>query len=233
MTMPINGLPLDQFPYPPKENDLCNMVNARYLNPRNRRSTIATLNILLGTTMKVGREGHPISDLSDFEKVDAYIQTPRNKYQKRRRMYATLMLHASLRIGFETDVKNDYFCRKLLPGKLQIHLNGLFDESNVASIVGTSKNGVLTVVLNFDQSQLQPKIKFEFIFEINDETVFNPFINICKVRLEKLHESNIARGKGKERSSNNTNQGWGGQQSAELPNVIPIDKESWSSNSTI
>jgi len=58
--MLINRLPLDQFPYPPKEIDLWNMVNTRYPNPRTKRSTIATLNNLLGTTMKVGRESHPI-----------------------------------------------------------------------------------------------------------------------------------------------------------------------------
>jgi integrase len=104
-TMLINRLPLDQFPYPPKEIDLWNMVNTRYPNPRTKRSTIATLNILLGTTMKVGRESHPIFDLPDFEEVDAYIQTPKNKYQKRVQMYANLMLHAGLRIG-ETMYKH-------------------------------------------------------------------------------------------------------------------------------
>jgi hypothetical protein len=49
--------------------------------------------------MKTGKPSHPVFDLPDFEELDSYIQTPKNKYQARCRMYTNLMLHAGLRIG--------------------------------------------------------------------------------------------------------------------------------------
>jgi hypothetical protein len=55
--------------------------------------------------MKTGKPSHPVFDLPDFEELDSYIQTPKNKYQARCRMYANLMLHAGLRIG-ETQYKH-------------------------------------------------------------------------------------------------------------------------------
>jgi len=101
----IKYLPLDQYSYPPKEIDIWNMVNTKYPNPRTKRGVILTLNVLLGLKMPAGKPSSPIFDLPDFDELDAYIQTPKNKYQARCRMYANLMLHAGLRIG-ETMVKH-------------------------------------------------------------------------------------------------------------------------------
>ena len=103
--MLIKRLPLENFTYPPVEIDLYNMVVNRYSNPRTRRGVLQTLNCLLGTKMKTGKPSHPVFDLPDFEELDSYIQTPKNKYQARCRMYANLMLHAGLRIG-ETQIKH-------------------------------------------------------------------------------------------------------------------------------
>jgi hypothetical protein len=203
----------------PLEETLRNLVKS---NPR-----LAEL-LPIGVKIPIPSMGQGTGEyvIGDFEgkKHPTFFRFKKNKVEIER----THPINQSMRIGFETDVKNNYFSRKLLPGKLQIRFNGLFDETGVASTVGNLNNGVLTVVLDFDQNQLQPGNEFEVIFEINDETLLNPFINICKVRLENPHESNVTGGKGKERSSNNTNQGRGGQQSAGLPNVIPIDKASWS-----
>lgn len=104
-TMLINRLPLELFPYPPKETDLWNMVSMRYPNPRTKRSVLQMLNCILGTKMKTGKPSYAVFDLPDFEELDAYIQTPKNKYQERVQMYANLMLHAGLRIG-ETMYKH-------------------------------------------------------------------------------------------------------------------------------
>jgi len=103
--MLINRLPLESFPYPPNEVEIWNMVNERYPNPRTKRGVLQALNALLGIKMKVGAPSHPIFDLPEFEELDSYIQAPKNKYQKRCRMYANLMLHAGLRIG-ETMYKH-------------------------------------------------------------------------------------------------------------------------------
>jgi hypothetical protein len=98
-TMLLNRLPLQEFPYPPKEIDIWNMVNSRYQNPRTKRSVLQALNCLLGIRMKTGKPSSPIFDLPDFEELNGYIQTPKNKYQSRCRMFANLMLHGGLRIS--------------------------------------------------------------------------------------------------------------------------------------
>jgi hypothetical protein len=98
--MLIKRLPLENFTYPPVEIDLYNMVVKRYSNPRTRRGVLQTLNCLLGTKMKTGKPSHPVFDLPDFEELDSYIQTPKNKYQARCRMYTNLMLHAGGRFSF-------------------------------------------------------------------------------------------------------------------------------------
>jgi len=95
----INRLPLDQYSYPPKEIDIWNMVNTKYPNQRTKRGVLLTLNTLLGIKMATGKPSSPIFDLPDFDELDAYIHTPKNKYQARCRMYHKLMLHAGLRIG--------------------------------------------------------------------------------------------------------------------------------------
>jgi len=95
----IDRLPLDQFAYPPNPVDIYNMLNTRYPNPRTKRGVLLALNSLLGIKMKAGKRTSPIYDLPDFDELDAYIHTPKNKYQARCRMYHKLMLHAGLRIG--------------------------------------------------------------------------------------------------------------------------------------
>jgi len=98
-TMLINRLPLDSFEYPPNQVMLWEMVNSRYPNQRTKRGVLQALNALLEIKMKVGKPSSPVFDLPDFDELDAIIQTPKNKYQARCRMYANLMLHAGLRIG--------------------------------------------------------------------------------------------------------------------------------------
>jgi integrase len=103
--MLINRLPLEDFPYPPQEIALWDMVNSRYPNPRTKKGVLQALNAILGTKMKTGKPVPVVFDLPAFEELDSYIQTPQNKYQARCRMYANLMLHAGLRIG-ETMIKH-------------------------------------------------------------------------------------------------------------------------------
>jgi len=95
----VDYLSLDSFEYPPNEVKLWEYINNRYPNPRTKRGVLQTLNCLLGTKMKTGKPSSPAFDLPDFDELDAIIQTPKNKYQARCRMYANLMLHAGLRIG--------------------------------------------------------------------------------------------------------------------------------------
>ena len=123
----IDYLGLKDFPYPPVEIDLFNMVSDKYPNPRTKRGVLQVLNCLLHTKMKTGKPSHPVFDLPDFEELDSYIQTPKNQYQKRVQMYANLMLHGGLRIG-ETMYKH-----KIVKNGILVEYQRIVQDNSIQS----------------------------------------------------------------------------------------------------
>ena len=136
-------------------------------------------------------------------------------------------LNQSMRIGFETDVINNYFSRKLLPGDFQITFSGLKESSAISSTIGSLNDGVVTVVLDLDEKRVAIGDEFKIIFTVSDEILMDPFVNECKVKVSKPQISSPTGTSGRSISSTKNNMGSGGQQSVGLPSVIPVKRDSW------
>jgi hypothetical protein len=121
----IKNLPLENYQFPPNPTEIYNMVSEKYSNPRTKRAILQTLNCLLGIKMKTGKATFPIHDLPEFEEVSSVIQSPKNKYQARCRMYANLMLHAGLRIG-ETQYKH-----QIVKNSINVEFQRIYHDNSV------------------------------------------------------------------------------------------------------
>lgn len=143
-------------------------------------------------------------------------------------LHRELPINQNSRIQFETDVQDDYFSRKSLPGDLQIAVKDQNDNDiRVNYRIGNLHNGLLTVVLDFDRKNHEVGDSLKFSFSIGDERLLVPFKNTLFLILKGPAESNHSGTNGSDSVANKGKGDSGGTKSAGLPNIIPISRDEW------
>lgn len=132
------------------------------------------------------------------------------------------------RIGFETDVADDYFSRKSIPGDLDIKtFDSLGNQITVDYRVGNLRNGVMSIVLDVNQRIRQVGEVLTYIFTVKDDSLLNPFVNTLSLKIIAEAESNSHGGTGHDSASNSGKGNNGGTKSAGLPNIAPVEEKDW------
>jgi len=137
-------------------------------------------------------------------------------------------INQGIRVDFETDVLNNYFSRKTLPGEMSVDVtNSSGVQSQLIFRIGNLFDGLMNVVLNLDQKHVQVGDEITYTFTIKDETLSNPFINHLRIVVEPPSQPSIPGTDGANTTGTTPKGKSGAVQSAGLPNIIPVDKESW------
>lgn len=137
-------------------------------------------------------------------------------------------VNQSVRIEFETDVVNDYFTRKSLPGSLNVQFIG--EDGSPLTMdyrVGNLTNGVRSCVLSINERQVKVGDKIECIFTIKDDTLIEALTNKAVLTIEAPVTPGKPGTKGKESTGTEGSGDEGGSKAAGLPNITPVDKDQW------
>ena len=137
-------------------------------------------------------------------------------------------VNQSARIGFETDVANDYFSRKSLPGIFSVNIFDAFNNPlKLDYRIGNLSDGVMTCVLKIDEKLVKAGDKVEFHFTTTDETLMAPFVNVLKLVIDPGVVPGKPGTRGKDITGTKSEGEEGGSKSAGLPIITPVEKDQW------
>lgn len=93
-------------------------------------------------------------------------------------------LGSKVRFDFVTDAVNEYFGRDIGPGQLTV----TSDDFEPKYIVSPLRNGSCSVNLVIPERYVEGDV-FEVQIQVADESRLEPFINVAKITLKKVHKS--------------------------------------------
>ena len=137
-------------------------------------------------------------------------------------------INQSIRVDFETDAANNYFSRKSLPGYMAVDVtNSSGVQSQLIYRIGNLSDGLLNAVLQLDAKHVQVGDEVVYTFTVTDETLSSPYVNRIRIIVDEPATASPAGTDGKNSTGTSPKGKSGSTQSAGLPNIIPVSKDSW------
>lgn len=133
-------------------------------------------------------------------------------------------INKKIRLRFKTDANNDFFKRDICPGKSNLYANG--EKLGDYSLNLWNGNATLNINIS-DKYDVDDKIYFDF--EVDCDTLTEPFYNEFFVKVLKKQKGKKRSGgeKGKKSGGNEKGEGDKNKSELNLPNTIEVEKKDW------
>ena len=139
----------------------------------------------------------------------------------------TTAINMRSRITFETDVVNDYFSRGQFSGKAYLKFCGAsLLNSQIPDYRLNLNNGVATLSLPFPGSA-NVDDSFEYELVVQDETMFDSFVNRFVVTAGHSQDSSGGNGGGHQRSDGQNKGNDDTPEGLAIPSPIPVHESEW------
>ncbi len=111
------------------------------------------------------------------------------------RLERTADLGRRIRVKFETDVENDYFARHLVPGHYEVDvLEGEIENAQLDHSL-TLHDGIANWSINLPEDELEVGDQLTIQCTVNDDTLFEPLVNVMTVTVSSMSEKKDGNGK--------------------------------------
>ena len=132
------------------------------------------------------------------------------------------------RIKFETDVANDYFSREDVTGRYHVEvLEGAIEGAELDHSL-TLYDGVANWSINLPEDVLSPGDEVTLQCSVTDDTLTEPFVNVAKITLSSIHESDPKNGTRSRRGGKGSTSGSGAvgdhddRSGIRLPDIVKV-----------